>query len=197
MKRRPWMIIVAAGVVLAMAWFMLLWQPKSREMADARERGEQASSTLDQLELRLARLQALSKQRAHLDVEYNRLRTAVPDRPAVAEFILDTNAAASAAGVEFVSVAPQEPQPGEGAAAAVELAINVSGGYHQVLDFVDRLMNLTRVVVIDSFSVTPQGEATSQSPELVVGLGGRMFTTAAAAPEGVATTPTSTVAVSE
>ena len=195
MTRKSMILMAAGAVALLLVWFLLLWQPKGRELADARARSEQATMTLDQLQLRLARLQALSERRGELDVELARLRQAVPDHAGVASFLLDTDAAAKAAGVEFLSVSPQEPQVGDGA-SFVAVSMDISGGYHQVLDFLDRLMEMPRVVVIDSITATPGSTDALTSPPLTVSLGGRMFTTAAPAAPTDATTPTSTVVAS-
>jgi hypothetical protein len=87
----------------------------------------------------------------------------------------------------------------------VGLAITVSGGYFEVLDYLDRLDDLPRIVVVDSIALTPAETATGQQ-ELSVSLNGRMFstsapqlapvpTTAPPASQETVTTSTSTVPV--
>ncbi len=66
--------------------------------------------------------------------------------------------------------------------AEIRLALQIRGGYFQVLDFLNRLDDLSRLVVNDSLTVT-----SDQSARLTVGLTSRMFTRTL--PPGYATTP--------
>lgn len=62
--------------------------------------------------------------------------------------------------------------PGAGALPAeIRLTLQIKGGYFQVLDFLNRLDDLPRLVVNDSLTV-----ASDQSAQLTVGLTSRMFT---------------------
>jgi hypothetical protein len=72
----------------------------------------------------------------------------------------------------------------------VGLGIKVEGGYFQVLDYLDRILELPRVVVIDTISVTPMDETTA-NPRLAVDLTGRMFTAQPAAPAAGSAEPIS------
>ena len=67
--------------------------------------------------------------------------------------------------------------------------MNITGGYFQVLDFVNRLDSLPRIIVVDSINVS--GGAVSQ---LTVALTARMFVSAnkPVAGSGATTTTTST-----
>ena len=196
MTRRSAVIVAVVAVVMVAAWYLLMWQPKGSDLAAAQDRADQATTQVDELELRLARLQALSERGPELAAELDRLRSAVPQQPDVAQFILATNAAATSAGVDFISVSQQPPQAGTTPASEVRVAIDVTGGYQPVLDFVDRLLEMPRVVVIDAFGVTPQGDASTGTPNLAVSIGGRMFTSAPPPAEPTAGAPTEAVPTS-
>lgn len=198
MNRKIVLMAAGASLVVLLAWFLALWQPKGAELAAERDRLASAESQASELETRIARLQATQARGPELAATLDRLRSAVPDEPSLAQFILDANDAATASGVTFVSIAPQEPAPSTvpGLPPQISLGVDVEGGYFQVLDFVEKLTDLPRVVVLDGVSVTPAGDAAG-APDLSVSLTGRMFTTqlpAAAVPAGAtagATTPSS------
>jgi Tfp pilus assembly protein PilO len=131
----------------------------------------------------------------------------IPDDPDLAQFILDLNDAANQSGVNLLNISPTQPSSsssgvsggprGAGAVPpAVKVSMNITGGYFQVLDFLDRLDTLSRLVVVDTLSVThSSGSGTSAAPELTVAITARMFTTKqppVAPTTGVATTTTST-----
>lgn len=65
---------------------------------------------------------------------------------------------------------PTTGAPRAAAPAEIGLAFQIEGGYFQVLDFINRLDRLPRLVVIDSLNV-----AAGETGALTVGLSARMF----------------------
>ena len=97
--------------------------------------------------------------------------------------------------------------------SAISLSLDASGGYFQILDFINRLDDLPRIVVVDSLSLSGGGSGDASasgtgdtaatggtgSSELTMSITARMFTTAPPAPPegeaaeaGGATTTTTT-----
>jgi hypothetical protein len=64
----------------------------------------------------------------------------------------------------------------------IKMSLTISGGYFQVLDFINRLNRLPRIVAIDSLSITASGDISNMS----VSLSARMFTTSSASVSGAA-----------
>ena len=180
MNRRLIAIFGGACVVLLLAWYVLLWSPKGGELAAAKTRQAAATATADQLQVQLARLQSAKRTIPDLTDGLDRVHAAIPPSADLGQFMLDVDAQAKDAGVDFLSIAPTAPAPStSGGPTSITLNINITGGYFQMLDFTQRLMGLPRLVVIDSMQVTPSGDATSGPPQLTVGLNARMFTTQA------------------
>ena len=175
---------VGAALVLLLAWFVLLWGPQGGRLEDARDREEAAASANSELELRLDRLQAAQADAPALQAEVEALRVAVPDDPQLAQFILEANDAAAASGVDFLSVSPTPPAASLDPLlpAAVNLAVTVDGGYFQVLDYLNRLDAMDRIVVVDTLALAPAA-AEGGPTTLSVTLAARMFTTAS--PDGL------------
>ena len=126
---------------------------------------------------------------------------AIPDDPNLAQFILDANDAASRSGIDFLSITPTQPTapsqattgstvPGGGSATPVPIRIGmaIAGGYFQVLDFINRLSALPRIVVVDS--LTMSGNASSA--QLQVTLQERIFTTSVQPVSGATGSSTTT-----
>jgi Tfp pilus assembly protein PilO len=200
MTRRVLVFGVAAAAVLLAVWFLLLWSPQGNKLSDAKKRTAAAETQNSQLQLRLSRLQAAQKDAPELMATGEELRRAVPASPDLAQFILDANDAATAAGVDFLSISPQPPQAPSGAGpSVVSLQISVTGSYAEVINYLDRLDDLPRLVVVDKLGLTPGGAAGGAPDDLSVSITARMFTTAvpvgANAPKtstGGATTATTT-----
>ena len=168
----------AALVVLVLAWYMLLWGPQGGRADDADARRDVAAGTNMQLEANVARLQAGQAALPGLQADLETLRTAVPDTPNLAQFILDANDAATASGVDFLAIAPTPPaeNPDPSLPPEIDLNISVNGGYFQVMDYLNRLNDLPRLVVVDTVALTP-GETVTGTQSLAAGLTARMFTT--------------------
>lgn len=189
MNRRMLSIYGGICAVLLVAWFMLLWSPKGSELSSARDRRTAAEAQAAELEARVARLQASLRRSPELQADLQRVRSAIPTTPDLPQFILDTDDAASKAGVDFLSITPTAPAAGVGGPTEVRLSMTVKGGYQPMLAFLDNLLTMRRLVVLDQVTITPD------EGNLNAALSGRMFTSAAPpvpAGSAVATTPPAT-----
>lgn len=194
----------AAGVAVLLLWYLLFWGPQNRALKEARKRRQTAEQQESQLRTEITRLRSAQREEQARRARLEALRTAIPDEPNLAQFIIDANNAAARSGIDFISVAPQvpaaaappmggpapaapaggtPPPPGPQGAAPAEVKLNlqIRGGYFQVLDFMNRLDDLPRLVVNDGVSITAD-----QTGRLTVGLTARMFTRSL--PAGFATT---------
>jgi Tfp pilus assembly protein PilO len=206
MNRRL-LIPIGIGVVLVLFWYVALWGPTNSALADARKRTNDAAQKTASLQDQIKNLQASQAGQPLKQSQLETLRVAIPDQPNLAQFILDANDAASTAGVDFLSITPTPPTgqgqstattAAGGSAAAtggatpvpIRVGMTVSGGYFQVLDFMNRLNKLSRIVVIDSVSMTSQAGGTGAaaggaiSTDLNVSLSERIFTTSPQAVSG-------------
>lgn len=222
MNRRAVALAGIGAVLLLLAWYFVLWSPRSSALDDARDRKDVAEQRNQQLEASIERLRKEQQNEPQRRANLERLRAAIPDQPNLAQFILDTNDAAVKAGIDFISIAPTPPaapaavaaptttttapQAGSGvgagagagssssttagAPAEIKLTLQIAGGYFQVLDFLNRLGDMPRVVVVDGLNLTAD-----QSARLTASVTARMFVQpGAVATDGTTTTTTSTTA---
>lgn len=183
MSRKVLALAALGAVLVAGLWYVALWKPQSARLSAAHAREETAAGQNQQLRLAVARLQAAGDEAPELTSQLERLRVAVPDRPDLAQFLLDAPDAASAAGLDYLSVSPSPPaEPEGGGPAEIAVAMELNGGYFQVLDFLNRLAELPRIVVVDGVSLSAAEEDAIGAPELTLTIAGRLFVTAV--PEG-------------
>jgi Tfp pilus assembly protein PilO len=200
MPRRSLLVAVAVALVVVLLWYMFLWRPTSSSLTKARGQADTAERERDDLQDQLRRLRSAQRQEPLKLSQLATLKVAVPDDPNLAQFILDANDAATKSGIDFLSISPTPP--GAGAAAgttatttagaaggaapvAIRLAMTIQGGYFQVIDFLNTLDKLSRVVVIDSLSISG-----ATGGPLSVSLTARMFVANAAPVAGSVTTTT-------
>lgn len=215
MTRRTVLIAGAvAGLVLVM-WYFLLWSPRKADLTEAKDQREKAEVLRDELTTRVARLRAAQKDEPMKRARVEALRTTIPDEPNLAAFILDTNDAAGKSGIDFISVAPSEPTAAAGTVATatpasvntagapsapaqlpaeINMSLQITGGYFQVLDFLNRVSEMPRLVITDGLNVNGDDKG-----KLTVSVTARMFVRSVPVEFGgapVATTPPPNAAVS-
>jgi Tfp pilus assembly protein PilO len=135
-------VIAAALLVVAVVAYWLLIQPKRSEIG-------RLSDDIEQLEnqVRLATVNARKNEpvvRIRV-ADLFALAKAMPDEEDMPGVILEMNSVASAAGVEFVSIAPQTPTPTATGYRVLPIALKFEGNYYDLTDFLFRLRNLVAV----------------------------------------------------
>jgi Tfp pilus assembly protein PilO len=135
-------VIAAALLVVAVVAYWLLIQPKRSEIG-------RLSDDIEQLEnqVRLATVNARKNEpvvRIRV-ADLFALAKAMPDEEDMPGVILEMNSVASAAGTEFVSIAPQTPAPTATGYRVLPIALKFEGNYYDLTDFLFRLRNLVAV----------------------------------------------------
>ena len=212
---------VLIALVLIVAFFFLIWIPKGKQITAANANLATLQSQNATTQAEIATLVAFQAQLPTATAELVRLQTAIPTYPDLANFILAMNSISNESGISFISISPSQPAPEVAATTGtsplppdVSLSVQVKGGYFQVLDFLNRLDNMPRLVVTSSLSISGSGSTLggaassgsqisasikaaiySQSiPPGVPGLPTVSTTTTTAAPNGSATTSPTTTA---
>ena len=170
--------VLAAVLVLAV-WWMFVFSPVRSDASKVDTEIESAQADTKSLEAENAQLEDLEARAPELQADVDRLNAAVPTTPELASFIDAANALGVETGVTWVSVSPTPPATA-GASDTVQLSMELEGGYFQVLDYLNRLENMPRLVVVDQVSLSSKdATATSSGPaSLTASLTGRIFSQA-------------------
>lgn len=194
MKAKLILIGVGAALVVTGLWYFLLWSPQGKDLNKAKADQAAAEQRASQLQARLNHDKKLEANQAVLERDRALLATAIPSTDQLDQFILQVNERAAKAGVQFVSIAPQQPSAASatpGAAAAggptpIGLQIQATGDYFAILRFMEQLRDGERLMTVENFSLSKGGDGGQMSASI----GGRMFLNPqAAAPAAAATTP--------
>ena len=202
--------LVAIGLFGVVAlWWVFVYSPRGGKLSDTRDEIASVEADRSGLEATVKRLKAIEQNGPATDAELQKLAEALPATADLAGFITGAHEIALDAGIDWISVAPSEPTVTPGAPPTIRLSIQIEGGFFQVLDYLNRLEDLDRLVIVDSVNITTGatggggGESTSTTvasssgaPDLAVTLTARMFTlstldTAATTTVPGGTTPTS------
>src|SRR5439155_1012603 len=109
MRRQTVLVTAGATLGVVLLWYLFFWAPRGHGLSSAKKQALAAEAKRAELQNQLTSLRGLQQRSAITRAKLEQVRIAVPDHPALAEFILDANAAATKAGVEFLSISPQPP----------------------------------------------------------------------------------------
>ncbi|HEX5616481.1 MAG TPA: type 4a pilus biogenesis protein PilO [Acidimicrobiia bacterium] len=194
MNRRGVALFAVAAVAIVALWWTLVYSPRGDQLDDAKVELETAQGEQQALQAQLARLEDINENLPEIDADLAKLSGLVPPTADLAGFILGMNDLANQSGIDWISVSPTPPAAQGTGFATIGLNITVEGGFFQVLDYLNRLEDFDRLVVVEGVNVTggsTGGEGTDgavvDSSGLAVSMTARMFTTQQ---PGVATTTT-------
>lgn len=181
-KLKQWIAFTVVGVlaVLAAGWFLLV-APKRADADTLNQQAATQTTANSGLQTQLALLKSQAKKLPLQQAKLAAVAAKIPDNPAEPALIRALDSAATAAGVELVSIAPGQPTaavvpgaagvvvPGASATAgtstaagagggtlqSISLSINVVGGYFQLEQFFNGLENLSRATKVTGFVLTP------------------------------------------
>lgn len=201
MKRTSVLIMLAITFVVGAVWYFAVFLPIDTARADAVRKNNAARREFQLLSAELNRLEGLEADRSNQEALARRLDAAVPRTPDLGTFIIEANTIASNSGISWISITPNttttEVAPGF---TQMPMEIRTEGGFFPILDYVARLEQAKRLVIIDSISVTPLppertgGKVDPVNPQLIATMHARIFTRADAFTANGATVTTTTTA---
>lgn len=195
MRNRAIAVGVLLIVVVVLIWNLMIFAPKGKTLSHAKKDVQDAQQIESTLRAQLAHLEEISKNGPEIAARIDRLSAAVPTSPDLDGFILSANQIAVQSGIDWLSVSPSVVQAGTSGPSVIPLTVAIKGGFFQVLDYMNRLEDMGRLVIVDAMNATasavagsadPNAAPTTGAPTLSVTLTGRMFTMAA--PAGAAGT---------
>jgi Tfp pilus assembly protein PilO len=145
-KRIPIALVLAVVLlVAAVAGYMLVIRPKK---ADVEKLDTEIAAKRTQIEAAVRAAEAAEVEAEPVTsirvADLVELAKAMPDQPDMAGAVLELNAAAEAAGVEFTSIQPGDVVTGAGY-VQLPLTLSFEGKYYELTDLLYRLRHLVSV----------------------------------------------------
>ena len=109
---------------------------------------------------------------------FRSLKAALPDTPELDKLIDQINDAAAKTGVDWQTITPTKPATFSASSAqaiaggfpggmrSVIVGMQVNGAYHQVTDFVTKLMGISRLLDVDSVNLNGVGGTAKSTAQL-------------------------------
>lgn len=140
-------------LILGLSIWLLFWQKK--QVIDGLN--VELAKVQDQLKKAKKNAEELTEWRTKMkkkEVQYKRVMKALPEKEEIPTLLSGISAAGKDAGLEFVLFKPEKEKRKE-FYAEIPVDINVTGNYHQVATFFDKVANLPRIVNIRNIKMIP------------------------------------------
>jgi Tfp pilus assembly protein PilO len=197
MKNKNLAVGALAALLTLALWWNFLLKPTQAKAKAVKADTEVERAKLQPLEAQLAQAHAYAAHASGFTAQLAALQQAVPDSPALAAFIRDANAIAEASHISWQSVTHGPPAASAAGTASIAVGIQIRGTYEQVMDYLDRIAALQRLLVLDNVQFSSAGASTtgpgtptgggaastgpfSGASELMLTITARMFETAPA-----------------
>lgn len=176
--KRQFAIAGAIGVIVLLAGYVLLLKPVGGKIKAAKAETATAQAEEATLRTQLKILKEAARNAPQISAQLAKFDLLLPRTSDLPTFIRQVQEAADESGVELNSIAPSPPSaiaggPGADPALvgkgvfALNVVLNVDGGFFRIKSFLGRLEGLQRVVQVNNIAVTPseteEGVSTLQS----------------------------------
>lgn len=155
-------VIVFAIVVAAGIWFTII-EDKAPQLDRAREDEKTLRITFENKQRKAANYDAYKNQLAEINQHFGTMLRQLPGETEIPSLIVDISQTGLAAGLQEKLFQPQPESPKD-FYAEKPIRIRLSGGYHEIANFVSGIAALPRIVTLHNINITP--ESTENYDEL-------------------------------
>lgn len=156
---RPQRIGIYVGVLVVLigiSIWLSFW-PKYDEIGRLEAQLTQVRAELDKAKRNASELNDWRSKMKEKEAQYKQVMRALPEKEEIPSLLTGISEAGKDAGLEFVLFQPKPENPKD-FYAEIPVDINVSGTYHQVAVFFDKVANLPRIVNIRNIKMSPKSQ---------------------------------------
>ena len=147
-------LISAASVVVIVAIFIwLLYMPKFEQMCELQKNIKDYEKKIETTKKSAAEFETYRKKMEAAKVEFAVVARALPSSDEVPSLLTGISQAGKEAGLKFLLFQPQREQKKD-FYAEIPIKMELSGSYHDLGMFYDKLAGLSRIVNVKNFSMS-------------------------------------------
>ena len=150
-------IFLGTLVLLAGLFIYFVYLPKSEEIAKTREEIAKLQQKLNQAIVRAKALKKFEAEYAEVDTQFQEALKLLPNTKEIPSLLKSITQLGTDSNLEFLLFSPQRERA-QDFFMEIPVSIEVSGTYHNVAIFFDKVGQMERIVNILNVSMTPQKE---------------------------------------
>ena len=150
-------IFLGTLVLLAGLFIYFVYLPKTEEIATTREEIAKLQQKLNQAIVRARALKKFEAEYAEVDAQFQEALKLLPNTKEIPSLLKSITQLGTDSQLEFLLFSPQRERA-QDFFMEIPVSIEVSGTYHNVAIFFDKVGQMERIVNILNVSMTPQKE---------------------------------------
>ena len=150
-------IFLGTLVLLAGLFVYFVYLPKTEEIATTREEIAKLQQKLNQAIVRARALKKFEAEYAEVDAQFQEALKLLPNTKEIPSLLKSITQLGTDSQLEFLLFSPQRERA-QDFFMEIPVSIEVSGTYHNVAIFFDKVGQMERIVNILNVSMTPQKE---------------------------------------
>jgi type IV pilus assembly protein PilO len=155
------LVVLGAGI-----WFTII-KDKLPALQRAQEEEQTLRVTFENKQRKAANYDAYKAQLAQIEQSFGTMLRQLPAETEIPSLIVDVSQTGLAAGLQEKLFQPQPEIPRD-FYAEKPIKIRLSGGYHEIANFVSGVAALPRIVTLHDINITPEGSDSFDSLSLEV-----------------------------
>jgi type IV pilus assembly protein PilO len=156
------LLYTSAIVLLVGSFAYFAYLPKHKEIGKLESEYKELAEKLDKARNTAKKLNYYRTKMKAAEAQFNIVMRALPEKKEIPALLDNISKAARDAGLDITKFQPNAEKPKE-FYAEVPISINVSGNYHNVAMFFDKISSLPRIVTISAVKMSPDKEGVKLS----------------------------------
>ena len=152
---RVGVISIVFAVVVGLGVFWTIVENKAPQLQRAQDDEETLRVTFENKQRKAANYDAYKAQLAQMQQSFGTMLRQLPGETEIPSLIVDISQTGLAAGLQEKLFQPQAEIPRD-FYAEKPIKIRLSGGYHEIANFVSGIASLPRIVTLHNINITPE-----------------------------------------
>lgn len=160
-------ICVATFLIMGGLFFYLVYMPKSNRINELTENLENLETQLVKAKADASKLAKLQKEYEAAQGKFRLVLQLLPDRKEIPSLLENVSSSGRLSGLDFLLFEPKQEIPRD-FYAEIPVRISVSGGYHNLALFFDKVARLSRIVNISNIDINRGKGKASESERTIL-----------------------------
>jgi type IV pilus assembly protein PilO len=150
-------ILIAFVLVVGLGVYFLIIEDLRPQLQRAQEDEKTLRVTFENKQRKAANYDAYKAQLAQIEQSFGTMLRQLPGETEIPSLIVDVSQTGLASGLQEKLFQPQPEVPRD-FYAEKPIKIRLSGGYHEIANFVSGVAALPRIVTLHDINITPEGQ---------------------------------------
>ncbi len=154
---RTALIVLVFSIVTGLGIYWTIIQDKAPQLSRAQDDEQNLRVTFENKQRKAANYDAYKRQLSQIEQSFGTMLRQLPGETEIPSLIVDISQTGLAAGLQEKLFQPQ-PEIPKDFYAEKPIKIRLSGGYHEMANFVSGIASLPRIVTLHDISITPEAQ---------------------------------------